>query len=92
MAYDSLRWDFLDLVMVEMGFRCKWMRWIEGCLMNVHSSVLVNGTPTDEFDIRRGLLQGEPMSPFCSSLLWKAYMLLSEGVMYSFIYGISYWS
>ena len=33
-AFDSLRWDFLDLVMEKLGFGLKWRSWIQGCLCN----------------------------------------------------------
>ncbi|GJZ64535.1 putative RNA-directed DNA polymerase, eukaryota, reverse transcriptase zinc-binding domain protein [Tanacetum coccineum] len=44
-AFDSLRWDFLDLVMEKLGFGLKWRSWIQGCLRNNRSSILVNGSP-----------------------------------------------
>ncbi|GJW79628.1 RNA-directed DNA polymerase, eukaryota [Tanacetum coccineum] len=63
-AFDSLRWDFLDLILDKLGFGSTWRAWIRGCLYNARSSVLVNGSPTEEFVIHRGLRQGDPMSPF----------------------------
>nr|GEX33928.1 RNA-directed DNA polymerase, eukaryota, reverse transcriptase zinc-binding domain protein [Tanacetum cinerariifolium] len=54
-AFDSLRWDFLDLVMAKLGFGIRWRNWIKGCLRNARSSVLVNGSPTVEFEISKGL-------------------------------------
>ncbi|XP_071727699.1 uncharacterized protein [Rutidosis leptorrhynchoides] len=35
-----------------------------GCLNSAKTSVLVNGSPTHEFDIKRGLRQGDPLSHF----------------------------
>ncbi|GJT31915.1 RNA-directed DNA polymerase, eukaryota, reverse transcriptase zinc-binding domain protein [Tanacetum coccineum] len=63
-AFDSLKWDFLDLVMDKIGFGCRWRPWIKGCLRNARASVLVNGSPTKEYEIFRGLRQGNPLSPF----------------------------
>lgn len=63
-AYDSLRWDFLDLVMAEMGSGNKWRRQIEGFHWNARASILINGAPADEFEISRGLRQGDPLSLF----------------------------
>ncbi|XP_071704456.1 uncharacterized mitochondrial protein AtMg01250-like [Rutidosis leptorrhynchoides] len=37
---------------------------IKGCLSSARTSVSVNGNPTREFPIKRGLLQGDSVSPF----------------------------
>ena len=63
-AFDSLDWKFLDHIMEQMGFSCKWRMWIHGCLNSAYASVLVNGSPTKEFKIEKGLRQGDPLSPF----------------------------
>ncbi|GJU55992.1 RNA-directed DNA polymerase, eukaryota, reverse transcriptase zinc-binding domain protein [Tanacetum coccineum] len=63
-TFDSARWDFLDVVMDKLGFGSKWRFWIKGCLRNARASILVNGSPTVEFEISRGLRQGDPLSPF----------------------------
>ncbi|GJZ69371.1 RNA-directed DNA polymerase, eukaryota, reverse transcriptase zinc-binding domain protein [Tanacetum coccineum] len=54
-AFDSVRWDYLDAVMEKIGFGIKWRSWILGCLKNARSSILVNGSPTKEFELFKGL-------------------------------------
>nr|GEW65887.1 RNA-directed DNA polymerase, eukaryota, reverse transcriptase zinc-binding domain protein [Tanacetum cinerariifolium] len=51
-------------VLEKIGFGLKWRSWINGCLRNARSSVLVNGSPTDEFELFKGLRQGDPLSHF----------------------------
>ncbi|XP_058000721.1 uncharacterized protein LOC110633654 [Hevea brasiliensis] len=41
-AYDSVNWDFLVLVMKEMGFRDKWLGWIKQCITTVQYAVLAS--------------------------------------------------
>ncbi|GJX21707.1 RNA-directed DNA polymerase, eukaryota, reverse transcriptase zinc-binding domain protein [Tanacetum coccineum] len=57
-AYDSVRWDYLDDVLRKFGFGEKWCGWIQECLRSSWGSVLVNGSPTEEFQFFKGLKQG----------------------------------
>ncbi|GJX87567.1 RNA-directed DNA polymerase, eukaryota [Tanacetum coccineum] len=63
-AFDSVRWDHLDDILSKFGFGNKWRGWIRGCLHSSKASVLVNGSPTDEFSFHIGLRQLDPLSPF----------------------------
>ena len=65
-AYDSVSWEYLDKLMGFLGFGEKWRAWIRGLCSNARSSVLINGIPTDEFQLFRGLKQGDPISFFYS--------------------------
>ena len=63
-AFDSLNWSFLEHTMEQMGFSQKWRKWINGCLDSSFGSVLVNGSPTKEFKIQKGLRQHDLLSRF----------------------------
>lgn len=54
-AYDSINWDFLDYMMDRLGFCEKWRLWIGECVCSGKCSVLVNGSPTEEISIQKGL-------------------------------------
>ncbi|GKD13922.1 RNA-directed DNA polymerase, eukaryota, reverse transcriptase zinc-binding domain protein [Tanacetum coccineum] len=88
-AYDSLRWEFLDLVMAKMGFGFKWRMWIKGCLLNACASILVNGVLTEEFEICRDLRQGDPLSSFLFILAMEG---LHADVVDKFKHKLSTWN
>ena len=68
-AYDSVSWAFRSYMMKRLGFCPKWICWIEGCLKSASVSVLVNGSPTNEFIPHRGLRQGEPLAPLLFNIV-----------------------
>jgi len=63
-AYDSVDWNYLDSVMRRMNFPTLWRRWMSECISTPMVSVLMNGSPTEEFRLERVLRQGDRLSPF----------------------------
>lgn len=80
-AYDSVRWDYLVDILHKFGFGDKWRMWIKGCLYSSMGSVLVNGSPSSEFQFFKGLKQGDPLSPFLFILVMESLHISFSRVM-----------
>lgn len=63
-TYDSVEWIFLETMLRELGFPELFVRWVVNCVTTATYPVQVNGFPTVPFQVRKGLRQGDPTSPF----------------------------
>lgn len=68
-AYDCVNWNHQRKMLTNFGFGSKWGRWMEACVFNSSMSILVNGSPSRDFKVERGLRQGDPQSPFLFTLV-----------------------
>ncbi|GJX97357.1 reverse transcriptase domain, reverse transcriptase zinc-binding domain protein [Tanacetum coccineum] len=65
------------------------VQWIRACLESASISVLVNGSPTNEFLMERGVRQGDPLSPFLFILATEGLnVMLKEAVNRNIFRGI----
>lgn len=61
-AFDSVSWPFLLEVLEKLGFGPIWRDVLSRLLMTSSTQIL-NGVPGDFITHRRGLRQGDPLSP-----------------------------
>ncbi|KAK3231067.1 hypothetical protein Dsin_002948 [Dipteronia sinensis] len=69
----------------------KWRHWIGCCISTPMVLVLVNGRPTAQFGVQKGLRQGDPLSPFLFNIVVEGLnCLLLKARRLNMIQGMSY--
>jgi hypothetical protein len=62
-AFDTIEHEAILQVMRKKGFDEKTLGWVQSILSSGTSSILVNGVPGKQFVCKRGVRQGDPLSP-----------------------------
>lgn len=62
-AYDIINWEFLDKVLIGFGFPVKFKDWIMECVCSTSFSVNCNEAIYGHFAGKKGIRQGDHVSP-----------------------------
>lgn len=63
-AFETIRWEFILQCLRGLNFPAHFIHWIEACICTTSFSVGYNGAIHGYFKGRRGLRQGDPLSPY----------------------------
>ena len=76
--------------MIKMGFHSKWIQLMMMCITTASYSVLINGEPHGHITPKRGLRQGDPLSPYFFFMCTKGlHGLISQAAHNGDIRGVS---
>jgi hypothetical protein len=86
-AFDTIEHEAIIQVMKHNGFNEQWLSWTKEIFSTGTSSILLNRIPGKQFECKRGVRQGDPISPlfylFGSDLLQSVVNdLVHQGVLY----------
>ncbi|XP_020266417.1 uncharacterized protein LOC109841906 [Asparagus officinalis] len=68
-AFDSINWNFLINLLKVQGFGQRWCSWIYNIISTSSCAVLINGSPSKSFKCKRGLKQGDHLSPLLFNIV-----------------------
>ena len=77
-AYDRVNWNFLQVVLKNFGFDEKFVKWILECVSTVSFELLINGGKIGQFRPKRGLRQGDLLSPYLFILCQEVFSRILE--------------
>ena len=68
-ACDKVKWPFLQQTLRMKGFGSQWCKWVENFVTGGSVGIKINDDIGHYFQTKKGLRQGDPMSPILFNIM-----------------------
>jgi hypothetical protein len=68
-VYDKINWSFVQQTLRMKDFSPTWCKWIASFMKGVHIGIKVNDQVDQNFQTRKGIRQGDPLSPILFNIV-----------------------
>jgi hypothetical protein len=68
-VYDNVKWHFVKQVLEMKGFSAQWCQWIDNIIQGGHVGIKINDQVGPNFQTKKGLRQGDPLSPLLFNIV-----------------------
>jgi hypothetical protein len=68
-TYEKVKWSFVKQRRQMKGLSETWCQWIEAMTQNGHGGIKINDQTRENFQTKKGLRQGDPLSPILFNIV-----------------------